>query len=385
MGLVLKRSECRELQSLKNWTLLYGRRKTGKTTLVKDCLKYNYYVLIVDDKTAIVEDNIVSIEAALREVKATLSKGGVAVIDEFQRLPEVYYSMISTWAKGVLLALGSSFGVTKKVFDRNSPLLGLMTPKKIGLLPYWEVLAQVKDPVLALLYKDPWVIPFLDSYEELKNRINEFVLIAKGLIGEVFQEEERQLTDTYYHLLTLLAEGVWRSSELAGILGLAGGEASVSSILNKLSNMGLVQKVPTLGRGNYYKIESPVVSLILYAEAKYKVSERDVSVQELPLGREAQFAVGELLARHFNGTLYYSPKEDIDVVIVQKKKPVWSFEVKVGKITNTEAREAVARMSRVTKNTGLVSLRERPPDIADVSLGPEELISLAKKLSSNLI
>jgi hypothetical protein len=385
MGLVLKRSECRELKELRNWVLIYGRRKTGKTTLVKDCVKYDYYVVIGYGDTALVEDSIVKIDTALREAKAILSRGGVVVIDEFQRLPDIYYSMISTWRGGVLLALGSSFGVTQRVFDKNSPLLGLMTPKRIGLIPYWEVLAQVNDPVLATLYKDPWVIPFIESYEELKRRAKEFVLIAKGLIGEVFQEEERRLTDTYYRTLTLLAEGIWKSSELAGVLNLPGGEASVSSLLNKLSNMGLVQKIPTLGRGNYYKVESPVLSLVLYAEAKYLISDRDVDVQELPIGREVQFAVGELLSRYLRGSLYYSPREDVDVVIVQKGKPVWSFEVKMGEIGRSEAREAVARMSRVSPKVGLVSLRERPPDVADMSLGPGELAEIARRLSYNII
>jgi hypothetical protein len=215
--------------------------------------------------------------------------------------------------------------------------------------------------------------------------VKEFVLIAKGLIGEVFQEEERPLTDNYFRLLLLLAEGVWKSSELAGILQVPGGEASISSLLNKLSSMGLVQKIPTLGRGNYYKVESPVVSLILYAEAKYLVSKRDVDVPELPLGREVQFAVGELLSKYLNGALYYSPREDVDVVIVQKKRPVWSFEVKIGEVSSSEAKEAIHRMSRVSEKVGLVSLREKPPDMADMSLGPRELAEISRKLSSHIM
>jgi AAA+ ATPase superfamily predicted ATPase len=385
MRLVLKRGECQELTKLRNWTLIYGRRKTGKTTLATNCVKYDYYTLIASSNKAIIENTVVNVDAALLEAKKVLNKGGKVIIDEFQRLPDIYYNAISTWRGGILLALGSSFGIVKKVFDRNSPLLGLMTPKKIGLIPYWETLTQIGDPILSLIYKDPWIIQFVESYGELKDRIKEFVLIAKGLIGEVFQEEERQLTETYYNILSLLAEGIWKSSELAGILQLPGGEASVSSILNKLSNMGLVQKIPTIGRGNYYKIESPAVSLILYAEAKYHVSESDTNVQELPIGREIQFAVGELLAKKYKGLLYYSHKEDIDVVIVQKNRPIWAFEVKTGEITKSEAREAVNRMSKIAPKTGLVSLKESPPDIADTSLGPKELAMIAADLSSNIV
>ncbi|MEW9492263.1 MAG: hypothetical protein TQ35_0008710 [Candidatus Aramenus sulfurataquae] len=171
-----------------------------------------------------------SVEDALKEVKETLKRGGVAVIDEFQRLPKVYHSLIAQWApNGVLVAVGSSYGVVNEVFDRNSPLLGLFTPLEVDLIPYEEVLAQLRDPVLSVLFRDPCLV---DSYEEFAERVKEFSLISKGLIWEVFEEEreeERQLTETYYKVLLLLGEGIWKSSEIAGILQPKGGVATVSS------------------------------------------------------------------------------------------------------------------------------------------------------------
>ncbi|WP_236752257.1 hypothetical protein [Acidianus sp. HS-5] len=144
--------------------------------------------------------------------------------------------------------------------------------------------------------------------------------------------------------------------------------------------MGLVQKIPTLSKENYYKVYSPQLSLALYAEAKYRVSELDVKVNELPIGREVQFSVGELLAKYFGGVLYYSPKEDIDVVIVKKKKPIWAFEVKMGEITRGEAKEAIKRMSKVAEKVGLVSLKEKPEEISDLSIGPKELLEIAEEV-----
>ncbi|BBD73397.1 hypothetical protein HS1genome_1786 [Sulfodiicoccus acidiphilus] len=66
------------------------------------------------------------------------------------------------------------------------------------------------------------------------------------------------------------------------------------------------------------------------------MSEREGKVGELPVGRELQFNVGEMLARYFGGTLRRSPREDIDVVIVKGRKATWTFEVKVGQITRGE-------------------------------------------------
>ncbi|ADX82144.1 conserved hypothetical protein [Sulfolobus islandicus HVE10/4] len=144
----------------------------------------------------------------------------------------------------------------------------------------------------------------------------------------------------------------------------------------------MVSKILTLGKENYYKLSSPPLSLILYAESKYMVSERDALIEELPIGREVQFSIGEMLAKYFGGQLYYSPKEDIDVVIVKKKKPIWAFGIKMGEITKSEALNSIKRMSKVSERVGFVSLKEKPNDYGDLNLGPKELMQIAKELSS---
>ncbi|QIW22790.1 ATP-binding protein [Sulfolobus sp. S-194] len=382
MRIYIRRREEEKIRKIKGWTLIYGRRKTGKTTLVKNNLKIDFYTLIADSNNAIIpEDRIMKIDEVLKEVKSIISKGGTAVIDEFQRLPEVYWSVISSWPReGILVLVASSYGIVNKLFDRNSPLLGLFLPLDIGIISYEDVLTQLKDPILSTLYRDPWIIPFIDNYQEFVTKVKEISLISKGLIGEVFKEEERQLTDIYYRTLLLLGEGIWKTSEIAGIIQPKGGESTISSMVNKLVKIGLVQKIPTLSRENYYKVYSPPLSLALYAEAKYAVSELDIKVSELPIGREVQFSVGELLAKYFNGVLYYSPKEDIDVVIMKKKKPVWAFEVKMGEISREEAKEAIKRMSRVAEKVGLISLKEKPEDYGDLSIGPKELLEIAEEV-----
>ncbi|MCG3109906.1 hypothetical protein L3N51_02203 [Metallosphaera sp. J1] len=123
-----------------------------------------------------------------------------------------------------------------------------------------------------------------------------------------------------------------------------------------------------------------MISLSLYAESKYLVSERDVKVSDLPLGLEVQFSVGEMISEYYGGDFVYSPREDIDVVVMKGRRRIIAFEVKMGEITTSEAREAVKRMSKVAEKVGLISLREKPPEIGDVSIGPKELIEISKKL-----
>ncbi|BFH74774.1 hypothetical protein SJAV_27180 [Sulfurisphaera javensis] len=206
------------------WTLIYGRRKTGKTTLLKNCLKYDYYVTIADEQEGLLENGErKKIEEILKDIREELRKGSFVIIDEFQRLPMKYYTDLSTMPKDSILVLaGSSYGVLNKVFDSNSHLLGFFTPKGIRIMNYDTVLAQLEDPILSVLFRDPWIIPFINSYDDFVSRVKEFILISKGLIEEVFKEEERQLTETYYRILLKVAEGVWKSSELAGILQVEG-------------------------------------------------------------------------------------------------------------------------------------------------------------------
>lgn len=384
MRLVLKRKECNELRKIKYWTLLYGRRKTGKSTLLKNCVKYEYYVTLASSNEGILESGErLKLGELLKQVRSELKRGSTVIIDEFQRLPEEYYTDISTFDKtGLLILSGSSYGIINKVFDKNSPLLGLFSPKEIRIITYEEALSQLSDPILSVLFRDPWIIPFIDSYDDFVSRIKEFLLISKGLIGEVFEEEGRSLTETYYQLLLKVAEGVWKSSDLAGMINVSGGEATVSSLLNRLSKMGLIQKIRTLGKEYYYKHLSPVISLSFYAEAKYLVSEREVELNELPIGLELQFSIGEMISKYYGGEFVYSPKEDIDIIVMKRKRPIIAFEVKKGEISISEAKEAVKRLSKVSPRVGLISLKEKPPEIADVSLGPKEILNIAKELTS---
>jgi len=46
MGLIVPRSEVEKLREVTGWILIYGRRKTGKTFLVRKFLRYDSYYFI---------------------------------------------------------------------------------------------------------------------------------------------------------------------------------------------------------------------------------------------------------------------------------------------------------------------------------------------------
>ena len=58
------------MRAIWNRTLIYGRRKTGKTTLVKRNLRMGLYILIADPGNAIMLDGrVVKVDEAMRAVR----------------------------------------------------------------------------------------------------------------------------------------------------------------------------------------------------------------------------------------------------------------------------------------------------------------------------
>ncbi len=405
---VIDRWESYTLNRRRGWLLIYGRRKVGKSFLLCRFMNWDVYVTITRSREAIIDGKKVEIGKAMDSVIGTLMEGRSAIVDEFQRLDETYWDILAqAHPNGRLILAGSSFGVVKKVFDSRSPLLGTVEPFKLGIISYWDVLANLKPKdrkefLWAVLMRDPWIIPMIsgnDPVEFLVERSFGLFMSAQGLIGEVFSEEERLLTALYDSILRLLGEGVGSARELAGILTsrglLEGGTSAVTGILSKLEMMGLVTKVPLWrsGRGRYlYRHLSPLLSILYYMESKFGISDgyqpNEEAVRSI-LGREVQFSLGEMLAEESGARLAYhrSPEGDVDIILTDRRgRPLAGYEVKIGPISKGEAVKAIERMRRLgIPKTGLISLYEKPPDLGDRSMGPEDLVSLAMKIRAKRV
>ncbi|MFP3202607.1 MAG: AAA family ATPase [Sulfolobus sp.] len=383
------RREYKDLKNVEGWMLIYGRRKVGKSFLIRKYVNHDLYYVITRDLQAYFpsDGSFRKLDEAFVQSIKALREGKTVVIDEFQRLPEKYWDGLSAeHPNGKLILVGSSFRVMKKLVDKRSPLLGLVLPYKLDIIHYADVLSQVKDPLLSLIYRDPWSINFVKGLKDLEEKAYQLYMVAKALIGEIFEEEERQLTMLYEAVLLSLAEGEWNTTIISGALNSKGFNvipSTVSGILDTLVNMGLVEKIKIYGDRRrarwYYRISSPIISLMFYAEAKYNVSFTE-TLGELPIGREVQFSIGEMMAEYKNLTFAYSPYEDIDVVLLNNDKPVIGYEVKLGRFSKSEGEKSVERIRRAgIPKAGLISLTEKPNfSLADEVLGPEDLVKIAE-------
>ncbi|PVU68100.1 ATP-binding protein [Sulfolobus sp. SCGC AB-777_G05] len=383
------RREYKDLKNVEGWMLIYGRRKVGKSFLIRKYVNHDLYYVITRDLQAYFpsDGSFRKLDEAFVQSIKALREGKTVVIDEFQRLPEKYWDGLSAeHPNGKLILVGSSFRVMKKLVDKRSPLLGLVLPYKLDIIHYADVLSQVKDPLLSLIYRDPWSINFVKGLKDLEEKAYQLYMVTKALIGEIFEEEERQLTMLYEAVLLSLAEGEWNTPIISGALNSKGFNvtpSTVSGILDTLVNMGLVEKIKIYGDRRrarwYYRISSPIISLMFYAEAKYNVSFTE-TLGELPIGREVQFSIGEMMAEYKNLTFAYSPYEDIDVVLLNNDKPVIGYEVKLGRFSKSEGEKSVERIRRAgIPKAGLISLTEKPNfSLADEVLGPEDLVKIAE-------
>ena len=414
--MIIDRWESEKLAKAKHWTLVYGRRKTGKTFLLKRGVEWDVYATVGRSGLCILEaeegrGRIVPLKSCVEDVMDRVAKGGIGVIDEFQRMPEKlweYIAFVRTTAKGRLILCGSSLSIVRRVFDRRSPLLALFAPFKVDLISPADAIKSFSEKfssreaiLWALLARDPWFLGIVEvggsAIDALRHSFRALTASVNGLVGEIFEEEERKLTRLYDATLRLLALGYWSSRGLAQRLYAAGllegaEMGVVTGILDQMFHMGLVEKIPlwrTRGARMYYRHRSSLVSLLLSLDEEYGEAQitpdRDVIVSKL--GVELQFFLGELLAEYKGLKMMYTilpgGRGDIDIVLGKKGRAVAAYEVKMGRFSKGEARKAVERIRDYgVPRVGLISLMEKPPDIAEEKMGPEDIVNMAKKLST---
>lgn len=120
------RDESDEIKKINGWILIYGRKKVGKTFLIKNFLDYDVFFRINRDGSILAEKFAISIinnmDDFSRAVSQLLLADKKVVIDEFQRLPESVIERISTLhPDGKVIFSCSSMRVIKKLFGNKSP------------------------------------------------------------------------------------------------------------------------------------------------------------------------------------------------------------------------------------------------------------------------
>lgn len=345
MDYIIARKEAEEIERESAWLLVYGRRKTGKTFLLRNFCKLDSYFLVKRDLSVFFDEKQITLDELSKTVKELLSRGKSVAIDEFQRLNESFLEEFTLLhPKGKLIISGSSMRIVKKFFEPKSALLGFFTPIKIGFISPIDILSELKRKFkhaeaieFATFMREPWLIPLFEG----KN-ITEFVykvitknkLVISSLVGEVFGEEERELSKKYEAILSLIGSGIWNTKEIASIMYSRRliPDSNVTNILQYIKNledMGLLESVKIFNsKSNFYRLASPVMNIYYYLDSRYNISSREISLEEIKptleklINLEIQNFIADFFAEKSNGRkeYYISPEKEFDFIITKRNK-----------------------------------------------------------------
>jgi len=369
---IIRREDLKRWKKIGKWVLVYGRRKTGKSYFVKNFVKHDKYFFIGRGGKIFEENNVISYDVFLREVFENLKNNKTVVIDEIQRLPEEFHDRLhSLGIKGNLIAISSTLWIAKKLLGKKSPLLGLLSEFRMDIIDERDILINLAQKIkdsktlieVCTYLREPWLISLWEENKE--SFLNSIAINTKlsvpALIGEIFSEEEKELSAVYEGVLKAVADGKRISGEIAKYLYSLRlipyqNPSFVHPYLKSLCELGLLKKIKVFGKKKYYYYNSsPVIDLFYYLDAKYGFSERDISLQQIekisleriPFHVEQFFR--DLLSKMFGlwTEIISKPEYEIDIALTDFKKLKVIAEVKW---KNRVSKKEIEKIERVFSN-----------------------------------
>lgn len=357
MVIVKRPAEIERLKGARKWALVYGRRKTGKTFLVRHFLDYDEYFFVKKDRSIISEKGNAEIgyDAFLEVLKRALADGKLVVVDEFHRLGEGFFDTLHAMEKkGRLVLVSSTLFLSKKLFSGQSALLGLFAEVPIGLISVRDCLNALRKFTLdkkglvelSVVLREPIAV---DYFDEKKNPRKMFAVLLAGslktvpaLVGEIFLEEERAISAVYDGIMRAVASGRIVSTGISDYLFSRklikkNDPSIIQQYLDNLEAFGIIKKIQVYGKNKFmYKHVSPLAAVFYYADEKYNISERAPDEKEFEkivdelMPRIVEDSVREFLALKFGLTesVFEARDFDIDACLLRFKKPEVVVEVK---------------------------------------------------------
>ncbi len=342
------------------WRLVYGRRKTGKSFFVKEFTEWDEYYYVKRDGSAVDMKNMESLDKKhfIREFFREVGEKRI-VVDEFHRLGEGFLDMLhATGRKGELTLITSSKFMAKRLLGDGSPILGLVTPFPMGLISPLDILVNIRDLLsgkelvdAGVFVREPWLIHILEKEGWLTSLVLE-IRNVEGLMGEIFTEEDRKLTEVYDAVLRAVADGKNTLGEITSFLhsrgviktGNTGYVAPYLRVLEAMDVLGFWKK----GKKRIYYHRSPVLDLYYYCVEKYgEPGEGTVKrAMEAKLGLYVEDFAREFFSELWGlkGEKGFDP--EADGVFYEYKRPVAVMEVKwKDRISTGEIREIEEKLS----------------------------------------
>lgn len=365
----------KKIEEIHKWLLIYGRRKTGKTFLVHNFVKFDAYFFIKADKGVLTKENTsISYDTFMELLKRGIEEKKTIVIDEFHRLGNDFFDFLhATPKKGKIILISSTLFLSKKLLSQKSALLGLFAEIPIGLIDLKDTLNFLKKYhfenkemlELAILLREPIAIDYF--YEKKKAReilaqvISGSIKTIPALVGEIFSEEARETSAAYEGILRAIGVGKTNSGEISNYLFSKriikkDDPSIIQQYLNNLIAFGIIRRIEIFEKKKFmYGHLSPLSKIYYYADEKYNLSERKISEQELLsiideiMPKIVEDAVRVFLAEKYGlrESIVEGPDFEIDGCLLKFTKPEILLEVKWKSVKKEDIRKAERNLSRI--------------------------------------
>ncbi len=363
--IIQRPTEDTRFKKLGPWVYVYGRRKTGKTFFVKNFTDWDEYFFVRKDSSLFDKDEKELTYEAFFELFKRLIENKKIVIDEVHRLPESFFDYLhSIGVRGNLTVVSSTLWYSQKLLGQGSPLLGLFSPLCFNIIDEQDMLQSLhckgKERIEEAIYlREPWILPkFRGNVREfLPSFLREHKSVIKALIGEIFSEEERQLSLVYEGILRAVAGKKNISTEISSYLFSRklipkDNPGLIQRYLTVLKDIGLIEKLSVFGTRKFrYYHTSPIFDLHFYLEEKYAYTEtdvpeafiKDVVEAKLPFHVEKFFA--SLLSKKLGMKQVIVERPETDIALVKFDKVKFVGEVKWGSVKQSELDKVAKTLS----------------------------------------
>jgi len=386
------------------FVVVYGRRRVGKTRLVREFLRSRRGVYFFSQLTSY-EDNLQRLAQAIAEALGAWELGSarfgsldkllsmatricddmVLVLDEFtywvrvspRVLSELQYFVdeVLPKTKAMLIVIGSLYTVMiHDILGGSSPLYGRsryrihvreLDPSYIReFLPRYTPENRVR--IYAILGSIPYYLRLVDDRKSLKDNIYDLLIAPHAPLRnekDFMLREEFRDPHTYNAILSAIARGYNTPSKIADLLGLDRGY--VAKCLHVLEEIGYVEKeLPLFARrARRYKLRDPIlrtwyhlvepvlplIELELYDKAVEYIMEK-IDAYTASVYEEL---VSRIIARKYVALGYrlfgklVRGNEEIDLALINPEtREAIVVEVKWSNLDYIEARREINKLSR---------------------------------------
>ncbi len=216
----------------------------------------------------------------------------------------------------------------------------------------------------AILLREPLAIDYFSRKKSALEIFSEIIMstamTVPALVGEVFTEEQREISGVYEGILRAVADGKGVSTEISDYLFSRrlirkNDPSAVQQYLNNLISFGIIKRIPVYGRKRFsYRHASPLLKLFYYSDEKYNISERSLSEKEIKeiisvlMPRLIEDNIREFYAEALGlgESIIEAKDHEIDACLLKFRKPQAVMEVKWKSLKNDDILKAEENLRR---------------------------------------